>query len=88
MESSKRHGASRAGFGRSSADEYDAKALAASVVAKVKKASPKGVVGTFYEPFTYPANRKTGAEVYDQDRAELRKQVRDFVQWLKSQGVI
>jgi hypothetical protein len=77
----------------STVDYYDAKALAAEVVAKIGKTKRKGVVGTFYEPFASP--ERTGgnweqerAKALVQGREELRKQVRDFVKWLKSQGVI
>jgi hypothetical protein len=77
----------------SSIDRYDSKKLAGEVVAKVKKSAAKGVTATFYEPYSHPNPdrrdwEKSRADALVKDREELRKQVRDFVKWLKSQGVI
>jgi hypothetical protein len=82
---------------------YDLKQGAKALIAKMSKYQPETIVGTFYDPMM-KRNRSLGKaeKVKDwkayfkkvrerakaSDREELRKQVRDFVKWLKAQGVI
>jgi len=81
--------------------EYKTYESAVTVVNELNKAKPKMVVGTFYEPLgSYDWNKmandvqhgksmaigETAAE--NANKAALRAQVRDFIKWLKQQGVI
>jgi hypothetical protein len=78
----------------STVDHYDAKKDALKLVDQIRKAKLKGVIATFYEPFASPQRQKAISwvqiikETKEDDREELRNQVKDFVKWLKAQGVI
>jgi len=77
----------------SSIDRYDAKKDAQSLAKEIKAAYLAENVGVFYEPFAQ-AKSPTGdwqqveKKTKEIDKAELRKQVKDFIQWLKAQKVI
>jgi hypothetical protein len=47
-------------------------------------------IGIFYEPGEYPSTgQRPGSDATRRrDEEQLRRQVRDFIQWLKAQGVI
>jgi hypothetical protein len=68
----------------------DGKEQALAIRAELDKQPRNGYVATFYEPHKY--EDKTGdfskKEAKHFDREALREQVRDFVKWLKAQGVI
>ncbi len=86
---------------RALAFEYQTNKSANEIVAILTKAKPKMTVGTFYEPLgSYDWDRmvkdiqhgksmaigETAAE--NANKEALRAQVRDFIKWLKQQGVI
>ncbi len=92
------------GSGWCSASVYDLKATAEHLKQGLAQSKSDAVVGVFYEPgmsppkIAYPkkgadadwkayykAREKAGKELGEK---ELRKQVRDFLDWLKTQGVI
>ncbi|MDO8586680.1 MAG: hypothetical protein Q7T82_06525 [Armatimonadota bacterium] len=57
----------------------------------LEKAKPQGAYGVFYDPVFYDTgNRGTNNPRAPKPTSadELRKQVQDFVEWLKAQGVI
>ncbi|MBU0717559.1 MAG: hypothetical protein KJ749_04860 [Planctomycetes bacterium] len=87
----------------SRADRMDIKGVAASVAGQVKQHEPGVVFGAFYDPVSYYGqtapwlqDREPNAKKYAgsepearaQSRRLLRQQVKDFVDWLKGQGVI
>ena len=49
-----------------------------------------GVVGVFYDPVHYasPRNNRTAASARKASINDLKKQVRDFIAWLKAEGII
>lgn len=84
----------------SSVSSFDMKGTAESLRSGLKSAAKVPWLGVFYEPGAargaseasngatqqgWEQRRKAGREV---GKEELRKQVRDFIQWLKAQGVI
>jgi hypothetical protein len=75
----------------SSVTSVQLKPLAEKVRKKVEAAKPEMTVGVFYDPMPqgkWDESKAAAAQRKISDREELRKQVRDFVKWLKSQGVI
>lgn len=78
----------------SSVDRFDVKKDAEKLVKEIEVAKLKGPVGVFYDPFASPQRQKATSweqimkEAKEVDKAELRKQVKDFIQWLKAQKVI
>lgn len=72
---------------------YDSQALARSINLNLQQEKGIGSVALFYEPFISLEDKDDdwnmhGRKTKDQDKEELRRQVRDFVQWLKAQKVI
>jgi hypothetical protein len=70
----------------------DTKGTAAELAKQVGIAKPAGVVAAFYDPYVPRPSlfERQGdyGKAHIDERQELRAQVRDFVKWLKSQGVI
>jgi len=69
--------------GFSSVSHVDYLATAQTLHDGLLQAKPEGAIGIFYEPL--PSYSEAAKE---QAREELRQQVRDFIVWLKGQGVI
>lgn len=72
---------------------FDAQALARNFNLNIQQEKGVGSVAVFYEPFSRSDDEDVDWDVHrskakELDKNELRKQVRDFVKWLKSQGVI
>lgn len=82
-----------------SASHYDLLRTAETLRAGLAQAAPKERVGVFYDPMAVmqrPAGTKWTAadwkkaeqQAVGKSKEQLRLQVRDFIQWLKAQGVI
>jgi hypothetical protein len=74
----------------STVQAYDLKKAASELVKEGAK-NGKGTLGVFYDPMVRPNYKnhsewKAGAK--EQGQAELRAQVRDFIAWLKTRGVL
>jgi hypothetical protein len=79
------------------AEDYDFKEVAQFVAGKVEKQGRGVYFGAFYDPTTMPKcdwenqsfNYKTAhQEAQTESKRLLRQQVKDFIDWLKAQGVI
>ena len=70
---------------RSSAASVDFRGTAEAFRRGIDSSPELPWLGVFYEPAARASPEKSGKQI---DAEELRKQVRDFVQWLKAQGVI
>lgn len=68
-----------------SVDFYDVRGVAQLVRTGLDAAKPNVHIGVFYDPMVSAKRRKTAQRL---DERQLRQQVRDFIQWLKAQGVI
>jgi hypothetical protein len=74
--------------------EYNTLATAKHLQQSLQKVSPHEVIGVFYDPLVKMDFGKLKAsqnplQVFEpQEKEALRAQVRDFVKWLKAQGVI
>lgn len=74
----------------STVSSFDLAKTAEHLAAKLRKDAPAGRYGIFYDPAApqdRPA-RGTGVKLTEESNPELRQQVRDFVGWLKDQGVV
>ena len=79
---------------RSTVASYDMKGIAEALRAGLEAAAPEPRIGVFYESGAMPAASREHS--WEQRREEgrrlganeLREQVRDFIRWLKAQGVI
>ncbi|MHB9130904.1 MAG: hypothetical protein ACYDBB_07410 [Armatimonadota bacterium] len=69
----------------STAQVYDITGAASTLRDGLVQAKPQGAYGVFYAPL---GQGKDTAEAKKQAQDELRKQVKDFLTWLKAQGVI
>lgn len=77
----------------SSIDRYDAKKDAESLAKEIQAAKLRGKIAVFYEPFARTNNpsgnwQEVEKKTKEIGKDELRKQVKDFIQWLKAQKVI
>ena len=55
---------------------------------QLAKSQPKGTYTTFYDPLASGESPAYGDSAKESAKELLRMQVRDFIKWLKSQGVI
>lgn len=79
---------------------YDVAGAAKDLQAGIAKAKPVGTYAVFYDPVALQkmsfgpsadfdaAQGQAYAAAYDEARENLRAQVKDFIKWLKAQGVI
>ncbi len=72
----------------SSVSSLNSKFAASTIRTGLESKTDKPWVGVFYEPLARATRREDYETARQTDREDLRKQVRDFIQWLKAQGVI
>jgi hypothetical protein len=76
------------GSSNGTAYTIDTRKAAMSLRNRLTRTKKNGYYAVFYDPMKVPQSDKEYLQSREEARQQLRKQVQDFVKWLKGQGVI